>query len=99
MLRSLQLLALGTALTCALTPFSFGQTSAGPLGVVAQAQSTAAAAPAQTQPAGAATPASSASAAENSVRETLNGYIAAYNKRDAAKLVEYFAPDGTLIDS
>jgi uncharacterized protein (TIGR02246 family) len=99
MIRSLQLLAIGTALTGALTPFSFGQTSAQPLGVVAQAQPTAAPAPAQTQPAGAATPASSTTAAENSVRETLNAYIAVYNKKDAAKLAELFTPDGTLIDS
>jgi uncharacterized protein (TIGR02246 family) len=99
MVRSLQLLAIGTALTGALTPFSSGQTSARPLGFVAQAQSTAAAAPTQTQPAAAATPAASTTAAENSVRETLNAYIAAYNKKDAAKLVELFTPDGTLIDS
>jgi uncharacterized protein (TIGR02246 family) len=99
MIRSLQVLAIGTALTGALTPFSFGQTSAQPLGVVAQAHSTAAAAPGQTPPAGAAIPASSTTAAENSARETLTAYIAAYNKRDAAKLAEFFTPDGTLIDS
>jgi uncharacterized protein (TIGR02246 family) len=99
MIRSLQLLAIGTALIGALTPFSFGQTSPRPLGELAQAQSTAAAAPGQTEPAVAAAPAASTTAAENSVRETLNAYIAAYNKRDAAKLAELFTPDGTLIDS
>jgi uncharacterized protein (TIGR02246 family) len=47
-----------------------------------------------------ATPASSATtAAEKSVRETLDAYIATYNAKDSAKLVEFFTQDGTLIDS
>jgi uncharacterized protein (TIGR02246 family) len=44
------------------------------------------------------TPASSTTAAENAVRGTLAAYVAAYNQRDAAKLVELFTPEGTLID-
>jgi len=95
MIRSLQLLAIGMALMGALTPSSFGQTSGRPLAVPAQVQST----PVQTRPAEATAPASSTTAAENSVRETLAAYIAAYNRKDAAKLVELFTPDGTLIDS
>jgi uncharacterized protein (TIGR02246 family) len=91
MIRSLQLLAIGIALMGALTPSSSGQISGRPLAVPAQVQS---------PPAGAAAPASSTTAAaENSVRETLNAYIAAYNQKDAAKLVAFFTPEGTLIDS
>jgi uncharacterized protein (TIGR02246 family) len=100
MIRSLQLLAIGMALIGALTPPSFGQTSERPLAAPAQVQSTPAAAPVQTRPADAVAPASSATAAaEKSVRETLAAYIAAYNQKDAAKLVEFFTQDGTLIDS
>jgi uncharacterized protein (TIGR02246 family) len=33
------------------------------------------------------------------VRNTLAAYVAAYNQKDAAKLVELFTPDGTLVDS
>jgi uncharacterized protein (TIGR02246 family) len=44
------------------------------------------------------TPASAPTAAENAVRETLAAYVAAYNQKDAAKLVELFTPEGTLID-
>ncbi len=36
---------------------------------------------------------------EKSVRHTLGAYVAAYNQKDTAKLVEFFTPDGTLIDS
>jgi uncharacterized protein (TIGR02246 family) len=100
MIRSLQLVALGIALIGALTPFSFGQTYRQPLAVAAQVQPTPAVAPVQTRPADPAAPASSnAAAAENSVRETVAAYIAAYNQKDAGKLVEFFTPDGTLIDS
>ena len=91
MIRSLQLLAIGMALIGALTPSSFGQSSGRPLAVAAQVQS---------PPAVAAAPASATTAAvEKSVRETLAAYVAAYNQKDAAKLVEFFTPDGTLIDS
>ncbi len=99
MIRSLQLLAIGMALMGDLTPSSFGQTSGRPLAVPAQVQSTPVVAPVQTRPAEATAPASSTTAAENSVRETLAAYIDAYNLKDAAKLVEFFTPDGTLIDS
>ena len=99
MIRSLQLLAIGMALMGALTPSSFGQTSRPPLAVPAPVQTTPAVAPVQARPAEAAVPASSTTvAAENSVRETLTAYIAAYNQKDAARLVELFTPDGTLID-
>jgi len=91
MFRSLQLLTIGMALIGALTPSSFGQISGRPLAVPAQVQS---------PPAVAAAPASSTTAAaEKSVRDTPAAYIAAYNQQDAAKLVEFFTPDGTLIDS
>jgi uncharacterized protein (TIGR02246 family) len=43
--------------------------------------------------------ASSTTAAENAVRETLAAYVSAYNQKDAAKVVEFFTQDGTLIDS
>jgi uncharacterized protein (TIGR02246 family) len=99
MIRSLQPLAIGIALIGALPPSSFGQNSGPPLAGSAQVQSTSAVAPARTQPAESAAPASSTTAAENSVRETLAAYIATYNQKDAAKLVEFFTPDGTLIDS
>jgi uncharacterized protein (TIGR02246 family) len=99
MIRSSQLLAIGMALMGALTPSSFGQTSGQPLAVPTQVQSTPVVAPVQTRPAEATAPASSTTAAENSVRETLTAYIAAYNQKDAAKLVELFTPEGTLIDS
>jgi uncharacterized protein (TIGR02246 family) len=87
------------ALIGALTPSSFGQTSGRPLAVPAQVQSTPAVAPVETRQAQAAAPASSTTAAENSVREALAAYIAAYNRKDAAKLADLFTPDGTLIDS
>jgi uncharacterized protein (TIGR02246 family) len=99
MIRSLQLLAIGTGLIGALTPSSFGQTSGRPLALPVQLQSTPAVAPVQTRPAEAAAVTSSMTAAENSVRERLAAYITAYNQKDAAKLVEFFTPDGTLIDS
>jgi uncharacterized protein (TIGR02246 family) len=88
MIRSLQLLAIGMALMGACTPSSFGQISGRPPAALAQVPSTPAAAPA-----------SSATAAEDSVRETLAAYVATYNGKDAAKLVEFFTPEGTLIDS
>src|SRR5262245_16391664 len=94
MIRSLQLLAIGMALIGALTPSSFGQISGRPLAVPAQVQSTPAIAPVPTQPAAPAS--STTAAAENSVRQTLAAYIAAYNQKDATKLVEFFMPDGTL---
>jgi uncharacterized protein (TIGR02246 family) len=91
MIRSLPLLAIGMALIGALTPISFGQISGRPLALPAQVQS---------PPAVAAAPASAkTAAAENSVRETVAAYIGAYNQKDAAKLVEFFTADGTLIDS
>jgi uncharacterized protein (TIGR02246 family) len=91
MIRSLPLLAIGVALIGALAPSSFGQTRGRPLAVAAQAQS---------PPAGsAAAPASSGTAAEDSVRETLAAYIAAYNQKDVDRLVALFMPDGMLIDS
>jgi uncharacterized protein (TIGR02246 family) len=100
MIRSLQPLAIGLALVGALTPSSFGQTSRRSLAAPAQVQATSAVAPVQARPADTAAPASPATAAaENSVRETVAAYIAAYNQKDAAKLVELFTPDGTLIDS
>jgi uncharacterized protein (TIGR02246 family) len=97
--RSLPLLAIGMALVGAYTPSSFGQISGQPLGAPTQVPSTPTGAPVLTPPDEAAAPASSTTAAEKSVRETLAAYIATYNQKDAAKLVEFFTPDGTLIDS
>jgi uncharacterized protein (TIGR02246 family) len=91
MIRALQLLAIGTGVVCVLTPPSFGQTSQGPRSVPAQVQSPQADALGQA-------PAAEA-AAEKSVRDTIAAYVAAYNQKDAAKLVEFFTADGTLIDS
>jgi uncharacterized protein (TIGR02246 family) len=98
MLRSLQLFAIGMALVGALTPASSGQTSGRPLGALAQAPSTPNAAAVPTQPAEAPAPASAATAAEKAVRETIAAYVATYNQKDAARLVEFFTPEGTLID-
>jgi uncharacterized protein (TIGR02246 family) len=101
MIRSLRFLTIGIGLIGALASSGFGQTSGGLLAVPAQVQSTPAVAPVQPRPAEPAAPASSTTtaAAENSVRETLAAYIAAYNQKNAAKVVEFFTPDGTLIDS
>jgi uncharacterized protein (TIGR02246 family) len=95
----MQHLAIGMALFGVFTSSSFGQTSKRALAGPAQVQSTPGATPVQTRPAEATAPATSTTAAENAVRETLIAYLAAYNRRDAAKLVELFTPDGTLIDS
>src|SRR5262245_41883416 len=95
MIRSLPLLAIGIALMGAVTLSSLGQTYGRPESPApAQAQATPAVAPVQASPARAAAPASSATPSENSVRETLDAYIAAYNQKDADKLVELFTPDG-----
>jgi uncharacterized protein (TIGR02246 family) len=99
MIRSLPLLAIGMALLGACTPSSFGQISRRPLAVAAQVPSPPTLAPVPTPPADAAAPASSTTGAESSVRETLAAYIATYNQKDADKLVAFFTPDGTLIDS
>jgi uncharacterized protein (TIGR02246 family) len=99
MIRSLPLLSIGMALVGAHTPSSFGQIAEPPPAAAAQVPSTPAAAPARTQQPEAAAPASSTTAAENSVRETIAAYVATYNQKDAAKLAEFFTPDGTLIDS
>jgi uncharacterized protein (TIGR02246 family) len=100
MIRSFQLLAIGVCLLGALNPDCVGQTSGRPLAVPGRVQATPAVAPVQIRPAEAAAPASSTTAAdENSVRETLAAYVAAYNQKNAAKLVEFFTPEGTLIDS
>jgi uncharacterized protein (TIGR02246 family) len=97
MIRSLPHLAIGIGLIGALSPSSSGQTSGLKTAVPPQVQSSAAAFPGQARPAAAASATTAAS--ENSVRATIAAYIAAYNQRDAAKLVELFTPDGTLIDS
>jgi hypothetical protein len=99
MIRSLQPVAIGTALIAALTPFCLGQTSGRPLALPAQVQATPVAAPVQTRPADAAAPNSSTSVAENSVRATLVAYVEAYNKKDPARIVDLFTQDGTLVDS
>jgi uncharacterized protein (TIGR02246 family) len=80
MIRSLQFLAIGTALAGVLALASLGQ-----------AQSARPPAPGQTPP--------TDTAAEKAVRERLAAYVAAYNQKDAAKLVDLFAEEGTLIDS
>jgi uncharacterized protein (TIGR02246 family) len=85
MIRSSQFLVIGMALIGALPPPGFGQ-AAQPL----------AAAPAQAP----SIPASATTAAvEKAVRETLVGYVEAFNKKDPARIVELFTPDGTLVDS
>jgi uncharacterized protein (TIGR02246 family) len=96
MIRSLQRLTIGMAMMGMFAPTSFGQTSREPREVAAQNKPTAAAAPVEAGPAPAA-PATSA--AEKAVRETLAAYVAAYNKQDVAKLVEFFTEDATLVDS
>jgi uncharacterized protein (TIGR02246 family) len=98
MIQSLKLLAIGMALVGAVTRSSFGQVSGPP--IAAQVPSTAATVVAQAPSTAAATASSPKNAAaENAVREAITAYIAAYNKKDAAKLAEFFTPDGTLIDS
>jgi uncharacterized protein (TIGR02246 family) len=97
MIRFPQILAIGMALIGAVTPTSLGQTVGTPGASSAQVQTTQVAAPAQTRSATAAAP--TTTAAENAVRGTVAAYIAAYNQKDVAKLVDLFTPDGTLIDS
>jgi uncharacterized protein (TIGR02246 family) len=99
MILSLQLHIIAVALMGGHAPSSFGQNSGRPLAVLAQVPSTPDAAAVRTQPAETAAPASATTAAEKAVRETLDAYVATYNQKDAAKLVEFFTPEGTLIDS
>jgi uncharacterized protein (TIGR02246 family) len=98
MIRSLHLLAIGMVLIGVLTRTTFAQSSGRPLGVLAQVPPNPAVPPVRTQAADAAAPASPTTAAENAVRETIAAYVATYNQKDAAKLVEFFTPEGTLID-
>jgi uncharacterized protein (TIGR02246 family) len=85
MIRSSQLLAIGMALMGALAPPGFGQAPRPPAAAPAQVRSI---------------PASSTTAAaDRAVRETLVAYVAAYNQKDVAKLVDLFTQDGTLVDS
>jgi uncharacterized protein (TIGR02246 family) len=97
MKRRIKLFAIGLASIGPLTSSSFGQTFQQPAASPAQAHPAQAGAPVQAQPADAA--ATAMTADEKSVRERLAAYVAAYNQKDAAKLVEFFTPDGTLIDS
>jgi uncharacterized protein (TIGR02246 family) len=83
MIRPSQILAVGMALIGALAPPGFGQTAGRPPAGPAQGES----APAVSQ------------AVEKSVRETLVAYVAAYNRRDASKVVELFTQDGSVVDS
>src|SRR5262245_88237 len=100
MIRSLQFLAIGVALIGALTPSSFGQSSRRPSEGPDQVQSTTPGATIQARPADASARASSTTSdSEKAARETIAAYIAAYNQKDAARLVELFTQDGTLIDS
>jgi uncharacterized protein (TIGR02246 family) len=100
MIRSLHLLAIGTALVSVRTPSGFGQTAGRPLAAPAQVQATPAVAPVQSRSFEASDPASSTTAAaEKSVREALVAYVGAYNQKDVAKLVELFTQDGSLVDS
>ena len=100
MIRRIKLFAIGMATIGSFTSPSFGQTSAQPVASPAQAQPAQVAAPVQAQPAAAADPAAAGiTAEEKAVRETLAAYVATYNQKDAARLVEFFSPDGTLIDS
>jgi uncharacterized protein (TIGR02246 family) len=99
MIRSSQLLAIGMALVGALAPSSFGQNSGRPPAETTEEPSTAAVSFVQTQPGQAARPAASTAAADKAVRDAIAAYVAAYNKKDAAKLAEFFTADGTLIDS
>jgi uncharacterized protein (TIGR02246 family) len=85
MIRSSQLLAIGMALIGALAQPGFGQAPRPPAAAPAQVQSS---------------PTSSTTAAvEKAVRETLVAYVEAYNKKDPARMVGLFTPDGTLVDS
>lgn len=100
MTRSLHFFAIATAFTGVLALLSFGQAAQAPGRDAAQAPSTSAAARGQTARADAAAPASPATAAaEKAVRDTIAAYVTVYNKKDAAKLAEFFTNDGTLIDS
>jgi len=104
MIRCVKLLAIGLAVIGSFTPSSFGQIfQRRRVTVPAQVQPTQAEAPVQAQPGAPATPAAPAASAmtvdEKSVQDTLAAYVATYNQKDTAKLVEFFTPDGTLIDS
>jgi len=115
MFRRIEHFAIGVALIGSLTPSTFGQIYQRQFAIPAQAQPIQIGAPVQIQPVQvqpvqvqpvqvqsvqAAVPAASAMTVdEKSLRHTLGAYVAAYNQKDAAKLVEFFTPDGTLIDS
>jgi len=107
MIRRIGLFAVGLAFIGSLAPSSFGQIFQQPVAIPAQAQPTHVGAPVQVQPVQvqpvqvqpAAPAASAMTADEKSVRDTLAAYVVTYNQKDAAKLVEFFTPDGTLIDS
>ncbi len=107
MIRRTELFAVGLAFIGSLTPSRFGQIFQQPVAIPAQVQPTHVGAPVQVQPVQvqpvqvqpAAPAASAMTADEKSVRDTLAAYVVTYNQKDAAKLVEFFTPDGTLIDS
>jgi uncharacterized protein (TIGR02246 family) len=105
MIRFTKLFAIGAVLMSSLTASSFGQIVRRRPSVPAQAQpaqvrAVAGAQTVQAQPAGAvAGAAQPMTADEKSVREAITAYVAAYNQRDAAKLVEHFTADSTLVDS
>jgi uncharacterized protein (TIGR02246 family) len=101
MIRRIELLSIGLVLFGSVTISSFGQgqcprpraaipAPAQLSQVVALIQS----APVRTLPASA-----MSTVDEDSVRHTLAAYVAAYNQKDAAKLVEFLTPDGRLADS
>ncbi len=114
MIRCIEHFAIGVALIGSLTPSTFGQIDQRQIANPVQAQPVQVGGvqvqpvqihpiqvqPVQVQPVQPAAPAASATTVhEKSLRSTLAAYVAAYNQKDAAKLVELFTPDGTLIDS
>ncbi|MGO9462769.1 MAG: YybH family protein [Isosphaeraceae bacterium] len=102
MIRCIECFAIGLAFFGSLTPLTFGQVFEQQVAVPVQVQPIQVGAPVQVQPVQVPTVEASAAGVavdEKALRQTLGAYVAAYNQKDAAKLVEFFTPDGTLIDS
>ncbi len=97
MIRRIELFAIGLVSIGFLAPPSFGQIPEQPVAGTVSAAPTQTGAPLQVQPAEPAAPEMTVD--EKSIRNTVAAYVAAYNQKDTAKLVEFFTPDGTLIDS
>ena len=90
MIRLSKILAIEMAL-CGLAPVCLGQESGQPPAGAASTKPTTTTLPARSRP--------TDPALEKAVRATVDGYVAAYNQRNATALATFFTEDATLIDS